>query len=150
MIGIISYHLQSPHTPNPDFDLAFNTLHIVQLNTFPPAAASRLAPEQQKFLGHANSIVVGQVAPNISAEFGQGKTANNCLVGLCGTVAPLIFAIKSTASQVSSRSPDRNQIPLTRPSASRSDVVRLIRFPRFFSTRRISRLVSRVTDQLHA
>lgn len=98
---MITYHLQCPYAPNPDLDLTINALHIIKLNTLPPAAAGRLAPEQKELLGHAHSIVVRQVASDISAEFSQGKTANDCLVGLSGTVAPLIFAVKPTASHIS-------------------------------------------------
>jgi hypothetical protein len=53
-----SYHLQSPHTPNPDLDWPIDALHVVQLNTLPPAAAGRLPPKQEKLLGHTHGIVV--------------------------------------------------------------------------------------------
>lgn len=40
-----SYHFEGPDPPNPDLDLALNTLNLVEVHTLPPAAASRLSPE---------------------------------------------------------------------------------------------------------
>jgi hypothetical protein len=95
-----SYHFQSPYTSDPDLDQSFDALHIIELNTLPPASSSRLPPEKKKLLGHTNCIVVGQVTANVGAELGKGETANNCFVGLRSTVAPLVFTIKSSMQNV--------------------------------------------------
>lgn len=147
--GTISYHLQGPYTSDPDLDWALNAFNVIKLDALPPAAAGRLAPEQKKLLGHSNGIVVGQVSSDIGAEFSQGKTANDCLVGLCGAVTPLIFAVKSTARRISRFTLGTPRL-LTQRSTSQSDAVRLIQFPRSFSIQRRSRLVSKGTGQLPA
>lgn len=47
-------------------------------------------------MGHANCVVIGDVTPDISTEFGQCEATDNCLVGLWGTVAPPVITIKTT------------------------------------------------------
>ena len=91
-----SYHFESPDPPNPDLDLALNTLKPVEVHTLPPAAASRLSPEQQELLSHADSIVVGKITTNVGAKLGQSQTADHRLVRLWGSVSPVIIAVEST------------------------------------------------------
>lgn len=96
------YHFQRPHTANPDLDRTFHALHILQLDPFPPAPPRRFPPEQEKLLRHPHGIGIGQIPSDIRAELGQRQTANNRFVGLGGSMAPLILAIKSTAQQTMS------------------------------------------------
>lgn len=92
-----AYHFKRPHSPNPDLNWPIDPFHIVQLDTFPPASSGGLSPEEQEFLSHTYSVVVRQITSDISAKFRQSKAADDCLVGLRGAVAPLIFAIKASA-----------------------------------------------------
>jgi hypothetical protein len=91
-----TYHFERPHPANPDLDLTINTLNIVKVHTLPPAAASGLSPEQQEFLGHADSIVVRKITTDVGTKLGQSQTADHRLVRLWGAVAPVILAIKTT------------------------------------------------------
>src|SRR3954452_7699945 len=100
MNELMSHHFQSPYTSDPDLDLSFGALHIIELNALPPASPSRLPPEQKKLLGHTNCIVVGQVSADVGAELGKGETADNCFVGLRGSVAPLVLTVESSVSDV--------------------------------------------------
>lgn len=100
MNGLKSHHFQSPYTSDPDLDLSFDALHIIELNTLPPASPSRLPPEQKKLLGHTNCIVVGQVSADVGAQLGKGETADNCFIGLRCTVAPLVLTVESSISNV--------------------------------------------------
>jgi len=93
----VTYHFQRPDPPNPDLDWTFHSFYIIQINPFPPATTGRFPPEKKKFLGHADGVVVRQITSNVSAKLGQSKTADDCLVGLRGTMSPLVLAIKSTA-----------------------------------------------------
>lgn len=58
---MLTYHLQSPDSPYPDFQLALNPSNVVQLNAFPPASASRFSPEEKQFLRHSDSVTVGKI-----------------------------------------------------------------------------------------
>lgn len=49
-----TYHLQSPHPPDPNLERPIHALHIVQLNPFPPTSPRRLPPEQQQLLRHSH------------------------------------------------------------------------------------------------
>lgn len=60
-------HFQRPHSSDPDFELAFNTLHVVKLNALPPASPRRLTPEQKQLLRHTNRVVTHLVAANVAA-----------------------------------------------------------------------------------
>lgn len=96
-------HLQSPHPTDPHLELrarleAFDTL---ELDTLPPAPASRLAPEEQKLLGHAHGVAAHLVALNVGAQAGEGKGADNGLVRLAGTVAPAIVVVEAAVISVS-------------------------------------------------
>lgn len=97
----VPYHFQRPDSPNPDLDLAFHSFYIVQINPFPPATTGGFPPKEQEFLSHADGIVVRQITSNVSAKLGEGKTADDRLVRLRGSVSPLILAIEPTAQKIS-------------------------------------------------
>lgn len=56
-----TYHFERPDSPDPDLELAFNTLDIIELNSLPPAPPSRFPPEQEQLLGHADGVAVSKV-----------------------------------------------------------------------------------------
>lgn len=91
-------HLQRPHPSNPHLELALHALHVVELDTFPPAATGWLAPEKKQLLRHADGITAHIVPADVAAEAGEGKTADDGFVGFAGAVAPVVFAVKASVS----------------------------------------------------
>lgn len=89
-------HFQRPDPPNPDFKTPVDALDIVKVHAFPPAPAGRLAPEQQQLLRHAHGVVARIVAADVAAQPGERETADDGLVRLAGTVAPLVVVIEAT------------------------------------------------------
>jgi hypothetical protein len=51
-----THHLEGPNSADPNLECAVNAFDILEINAFPPASASGLAPEQQQLLCHADSI----------------------------------------------------------------------------------------------
>lgn len=60
-------HLKGPYPSDPDLKLAFNACNVLELDTFPPATSSGLTPEEEKLLGHTNSVSAHLVASDIAA-----------------------------------------------------------------------------------
>lgn len=96
-----AHHLQSPHSANPDLDLALHALHIIQLDPLPPAPPGWFSPEKEQLLRHSDGIIVPQISTDISAQFSQSKAANNRLAGLGGPMAPMVVTIKPTGQTIS-------------------------------------------------
>lgn len=92
-------HLQGPHTPDPDLELALNTLHIFKLNAFPPASSRRLPPEEKQFLRHTNGIAAHFIASNIAAQACQCQTTNDRLVRLACSVTPCVVMIETAGDK---------------------------------------------------
>lgn len=93
----VKYHLERPDSSYPHLELAFHTPDIVKLNTFPPASTGRFPPEEQELLSHTDGIAVGKViAFDVGPEACKSNTANHSLVGLAGTVTPVIVVIEAT------------------------------------------------------
>lgn len=90
-----AHHLEGPNSADPDLECAVDTFNIIEVNAFPPAAASRLAPEQKELLSHADSVGVG-VATDIGTQTSKGDTADDSLVGLASTVTPGIVVVEAT------------------------------------------------------
>lgn len=92
-----SYHLKRPYPSYPDLELALYTPDIVKLDAFPPASPGRFPPEQQQFLGHTDSVAVGEiVALDVGPEACKGNTADDGLVGFSSAMAPVIVVIETT------------------------------------------------------
>lgn len=93
-------HLQRPHPADPHLELrtGLETLDVLKLDALPPAPTSRLAPEEQKLLGHADSIAAHLVALNIGTQTGEGEGADDGLVGLAGAMAPTIVVVEAAVS----------------------------------------------------
>lgn len=51
-----TYHLEGPDPADPNFDFAFNSVDIVQLNALPPTSSRWFPPKQKKLLGHSDII----------------------------------------------------------------------------------------------
>jgi hypothetical protein len=60
-------HLKGPYSSDPDLELAFDACDVLELNTFPPASSSGLAPEEQKLLSHANSVGTHLVTSDVTS-----------------------------------------------------------------------------------
>ena len=54
--AVVTYHLEGPHSSDPDFQLAFNTFDALQVDAFPPAPPGWLPPEEQQLLCHADGV----------------------------------------------------------------------------------------------
>lgn len=93
-------HLQCPHSADPDFKLALDAFDIVQLNTLPPASSSGFPPEEEQLLRHADGIAAHFVASNVAAQPSEGQTADDGLVRLTSSVAPLVVVVETTAKQL--------------------------------------------------
>jgi hypothetical protein len=63
----VAYHFKRPHTPYPHLELARYTIHIVELDTFPPASPSWLPPEKQELLCHTHHVAAGEIAFDVGA-----------------------------------------------------------------------------------
>jgi len=92
----MTYHLKRPHSPDPNLQPAFHTLDIVELDALPPAPSSRLSPEQQQLLCHANGVTVGGLAADVCAKTSERYRADDCFVGLCCTMTPRVCAVETT------------------------------------------------------
>jgi hypothetical protein len=114
-----TYHLERPNSSYPDLKLAFYTPDIVKLNTFPPASASGLPPEQQQLLGHADSIAVREVVTlNIGPQTCKSNTTDDSLVRFSGAMTPMVIVVEATALELAYvLNPKRDK--LTLQSASR-------------------------------
>lgn len=90
-------HLQRPHPADPHLQLraGLETLDTLELDTFPPAPASGLAPEKQKLLGHADGVAAHLVALDVGAQAGEGEGADDGLVGLAGAMAPAVVVVEA-------------------------------------------------------
>lgn len=90
-------HLQGPYPADPHLELRarLEALDTLELNALPPTPASRLTPEEQKLLGHADGVAAHLVTLNIGAEAGEGEGANDGLVGLACAVAPAIVVVEA-------------------------------------------------------
>lgn len=95
-----AHHLEGPNSADPDLECAVDTFNIIKVNAFPPAAASRLAPEQKELLSHADSVGVG-VATDIGTQTSKGDTADDSLVRLASTVTPGIVVVETTRVMMS-------------------------------------------------
>ncbi len=92
-----SYHLQCPHAPDPHLEASLDAVDLVELRALPPAAARRLAPEEQQLLRHADGMPVGQlVAAYVRAQARQRQAADDGLVGLAGAVAPIVVVVEAS------------------------------------------------------
>ena len=93
-----THHLEGPNSPDPHLELPFHAPHVVELDTFPPAPSRGFPPEEQQLLRHAHCVAVGEViALDVGPQTGQRNAADNSLVGLTGTVPPLVIVVKTTA-----------------------------------------------------
>ena len=100
-----SHHLQCPNTPNPNLQLSFHTLDIIQFDAFPPASPRRFPPEEKELLCHTDSsgiaireITVGTTGtrgPLIGPQPGECDRADDSFVGFAGTVAPAVVVVES-------------------------------------------------------
>jgi hypothetical protein len=94
-----TYHLQSPHPPDPHFQPALDTSYVLELNPFPPASPRRFPPEEKQFLRHAEGVAVREiVALDVGAQASQRETAYDSFVGLAGAVAPLVVVVEAPVS----------------------------------------------------
>jgi hypothetical protein len=96
-------HLQSPNSPDPHLQRALHTLHVLQLDTLPPASSGGFPPEEKQFLGHGHGrIACGCFggSMNVSAKTCERNAANDCLVGLASAVTPAIVTVEATISLV--------------------------------------------------
>ena len=90
-------HLQRPHPANPhlQFSPSRQALDVLELDALPPAAARRLAPEQQQLLRHADRVVADLVTADVGAQPRQRQRANDRLVGLARAVAPVVVVVEA-------------------------------------------------------
>lgn len=95
-------HLQRPHPANPDLELgpSGQALDVLELDALPPAAAGRLAPEQQQLLRHADRVVADLVAADVGAQPRQRQRADDRLVGLARAVAPVVVVVEAAGTDV--------------------------------------------------
>lgn len=90
------YHFERPDATDPHFELSVDAFDIQELNTFPPAAAGGLAPEEKKLLGHADGVVIRNVvALDVGAEASECDGSDDRFVWLRGTVAPAVVVIET-------------------------------------------------------
>lgn len=60
-----THHLKRPDTSDPDLQLAFHTLDVLQLDALPPASPGWLAPEKEQLLRHADGVAIGRLAADV-------------------------------------------------------------------------------------
>ena len=91
-----TYHLQGPHAPNPHLQFSLDTIHLLQLDALPPASARGLAPKQQQFLSHADSVGSCEViAADVGSQPGESNAGDDGLVGFAGAVAPAVVVVEA-------------------------------------------------------
>lgn len=91
-----TYHLQSPHPPNPHFQPALDTSYVLELDPLPPTPPRRFPPEEKQLLRHAEGVAVREVvALDVGAQASQRETAYDGLVRLAGAVAPLVVVVEA-------------------------------------------------------
>ena len=60
-----AYHLERPYPSYPHLEFAArHAFNVYQIDTLPPAAPSRLSPEEKKLLRHADRVGVGVAVAN--------------------------------------------------------------------------------------
>jgi hypothetical protein len=89
-------HFERPDSPYPHLELAFDTSNVVELNTFPPAAASGFPPEEEQLLRHTNSVAISKIVTlNVRSQACKGDAANDGFVRLAGTMAPSVVVVEA-------------------------------------------------------
>ncbi|CAF3642287.1 unnamed protein product [Fusarium graminearum] len=111
-------HLKGPYPSDPDLEFALNASNVLELNALPPASASGFAPEEEKLLGHANSVGTHLVASDIAAQTGKCQTANDSLVGLTSTVAPSVVVVETTYNRSAFVTSKQVHADLTHPAVN--------------------------------
>src|SRR5690606_37982603 len=65
-------HLERPDPADPDLKLGAGgqALDVLELHALPPAAAGRLAPEEEQFLGHADGAAAHLISTDVGTKAG--------------------------------------------------------------------------------
>lgn len=96
-----THHLQSPHSPYPNFQLSLHAVHVVELHTLPPAPARGFPPEEQQLLCHADGVAVRRLATDVGSQPGERDRADDGFIRFGGAVAPDVGVVEATLYIVS-------------------------------------------------
>jgi hypothetical protein len=65
---VSTHHFQSPNSPDPHLERAFDTINVLQIDALPPTSSSRFSPKEKEFLGHANGVAVRSFASDVRSK----------------------------------------------------------------------------------